>query len=147
MKKEIYSKILVCAEHAPCADKALLQACHIAKKSNSKLYVIYVVDNPTGGLGPGIAIIDRSEFVKMFREHGKKVLQNAIKLAEKNGVKVIPIMKEGNVASEIIKFVRKEKIDLVAIGSRGLSRLPRFVLGSISNKIANYSPCTVLIVK
>ncbi len=56
-------------------------------------------------------------------------------------------MKEGNVATEIIKFAKKERIDLIAIGSRGLSRLPRYVLGSISNKIANYAPCQVLVVK
>jgi len=68
-------------------------------------------------------------------------------LAAKNGVKVKTVMKEGNVANEIIKFTKKERIDLIAIGSRGLSRLPRFVLGSISNKIANYAPCPVLIVK
>ncbi len=147
MKKSIYSKILVCAENSPCANKALLQACHIAKKSHSKLYLIYVVENPTSGLGLGIALIDRSEFVKMFREHGKKVLKTASKIAAKNGINSQEVMKEGNVANEIIKFAKKEKVDLIAIGSRGLSRLPRFVLGSTSNKIANYAPCPVLIVK
>ncbi len=147
MKKSVYSKILVCAENAPCANKALLHACDLAKKSGSQLFLIYVVDNPTTGLGPGIAIIDRSEFVKMFRDHGNKVLKKARELAAKNGVKAKTVMKEGNVANEIIKFAKKEKIDLIAIGSRGLSRLPRFILGSISNKIANYAPCPVLIVK
>ncbi len=147
MKKSVYSKILVCVENSPCANKALSHACEIAKNSDSQLFLIYVVYNPASGLGLGISLIDRGVFVKMFREHGKKVLKKASELAAKNGVKAKTIMKEGNVANEIIKFTKKERIDLIAIGSRGLSRLPRFVLGSISNKIANYAPCPVLIVK
>ena len=145
--KSFFSKILVCVESSPCANKALIRACDLAKKSNAKLFLIYVVDNPTSGLGLGVSLIDRGEFVKMFRDHGTKVLKDAVKLANENGVKATPIMKEGNVAGEIIKFIKKERIDIVAIGSRGLSRLPRYVLGSISNKIANYAPCQVLIVK
>lgn len=145
--KPFFSKILVCVESSPCANKALIRACDLAKRSNSKLFLIYVVDNPTFGLGPGISLIDRGEFVKMFRDHGNKVLKDAINISRENGVKAEPIMKEGNVAGEIIKFIKKERIDLVVIGSRGLSRLPRYILGSISNKIANYAPCQVLIVK
>lgn len=147
MKKSIYSKILVCADNSPCANKALLQACHLAKKSDSKLYLIYVVDNTTSVLGLVITLLDRSEFVKMLREHGKKILKTVSNIASQNGIKAQEVMKEGNVANEIIKFAKKEKVDLIVIGSRGLSRLPRFVLGSTSNKIANYATSPVLIVK
>ena len=142
-----FSKILVCVESSPCANKALIRACDLAKKSNAKLFLIYVVDNPTTGLNLGASLTDRGEFVKMFKDYGNKVLKDAVKLADQNGVKAKSIMKEGNVAAEIINFIKKEQIDLVAIGSRGLSRLPKYVLGSISNKIANYAPCQVLIVK
>ena len=145
--QSFFSKILVCVENSPCANKALIRACDLARRNNSKLFLIYVVYNPTAGLGLGIELIDRGEFVKMFRDHGKKVLKEATTLATENGVKAIPVMKEGNVATEIIKFAKKERIDLIAIGSRGLSRLPRYVLGSISNKLANYAPCQVLVVK
>ncbi|MCH7969283.1 MAG: universal stress protein [Thaumarchaeota archaeon] len=145
--QSFFSKILVCVEDSACANKALMRACDLARRNNSKLFLIYVVYNPTSGLGLGIELIDRGEFVKMFRDHGKKVLKKASTIATENGVKAIPVMKEGNVATEIIKFAKKERIDLIAIGSRGLSRLPRYILGSISNKIANYAPCQVLVVK
>ncbi len=145
--QSFFSKILVCVENSPCANNALIRACDLARRYNSKLFLIYVVYNPTAGLGLGIELIDRGEFVKMFREYGKKVLKKASTIATKNGVKAIPVMKEGNVATEIIKFAKKEPIDLIVIGSRGLSRLPKYILGSMSNKIANYAPCKVLIVK
>ncbi len=147
MKKSFFSKILVCVENSSCANRAILHACELAKKSDAKIFMIYVVYNPTAGRGLGISLIDRGAFVKMFREHGEKVLKKASKIAAGRGVKTEQIMKEGNVANEIIKFAISEKIDLITIGSRGLSKLPRFVLGSVSTKIANYAPCAVLIVK
>ena len=106
-----------------------------------------MVDNPTSSLRLGISLIDRGEFVRMFRNHGKMVLKKASKIAYENGIKAEEVMKEGNVANEIINFAKKEKVDLIAIGSRGLGKLPRFLLGSTSNKIANRAPCAVLIVK
>jgi len=147
MKQSFFSKILVCVENSPCANKALLQACEIAKKSNSQLSLIHVVDNPTSKLKLGISLIDRGEFVKMFRNHGKMVIKKASKIAYENGIKAEEVVKEGNVANEIINFAKKEKVDLIAIGSRGLGKIPGFLLGSISNKIANRAPCAVLIVK
>ena len=147
MKQSFFSKILVCVESSPCANKALLRACEIAKKSDSKLSLIYVVNNPTPSLRLGISLIDRGEFVRMFRNHGKMVLKKASKIAYENGIKAEEVMKEGNVANEIINFAKKEKVDLIAIGSRGLGKLPRFLLGSISNKIANRAPCAVLIMR
>ena len=147
MTNSVFSKILVCVEDSPCSNKALLRSCELAKKSNSKLSLIYVVDKPPLVKGLGLGLIDRGEFVKMFRDHGKNALKKAGKIAEKNGLKAETVMKEGNIVNKIIKFAKKEKIDLIAMGSRGLSRIPRFVLGSVSNKIANYTPCAVLIVK
>ena len=141
-----YSKILVCAENSPYAEKALKDSCLLTRQYGSKLYVIYVVDNPNIGK-LGIQLLDRSEFVKMFKNYGEKVLDNAKKICHKNDVRAKYVMKEGNVANEILQYAKKEGIDLIVIGSRGLSRLPRYVLGSTSNKIVNYAHCSVLVVK
>ena len=56
-------------------------------------------------------------------------------------------MKEGNVANEIVKMAKKEQSNLIIVGSKGLGATARFFLGSVSNKLANNSPCSILIVK
>ena len=147
MESSFFSKILVCTESSDCSGRALKKACAIAKNNNSKLYLIYVIDNPTKRLGLGIDLIDKKEYLKILREHGKSVLKKSKKIALDLGITPHEILKEGNVSKEILNFVKKEKIDLVAIGSRGFSKLPRFVLGSLSNKIINQCPCPVLVVK
>lgn len=55
------------------------------------------------------------------------------------------IVEYGAPASMILKHVRRG--DLVALGSRGLSGLDRFLLGSVSTKVAQHAPCSVLVVK
>jgi len=36
---------------------------------------------------------------------------------------------------------------LIVLGDRGLSAVQRFLLGSVSNKLAHHAPCNILIVR
>ena len=53
----------------------------------------------------------------------------------------------GNITNEITKLARKEQCNLIVVGNKGLGATARFFLGSVSNKLANNSPCSILIVK
>ncbi|NDB87870.1 MAG: universal stress protein, partial [Thaumarchaeota archaeon] len=50
-------------------------------------------------------------------------------------------------ANEIIQHSKKIRADLIVVGNKGLGAVLRFVLGSVSAKIAQHSLCSVLIVK
>jgi nucleotide-binding universal stress UspA family protein len=60
---------------------------------------------------------------------------------------VKPILARGDAATEIIDHVRKNQVDLIIAGSRGLSRMRSWLLGSVSRKLVHYSGCSVLIVR
>ncbi|MEM2981913.1 MAG: universal stress protein, partial [Candidatus Bathyarchaeia archaeon] len=47
----------------------------------------------------------------------------------------------------IVNIAKEEKTDLIIIGSRGLSGVKRFLLGSVSNRVSHHAPCPVLIVR
>ncbi len=47
----------------------------------------------------------------------------------------------------IIDFAETEKIDLIVMGSRGLSPGARFKLGSVASQVVKGSPCSVYLVK
>ena len=142
MKKSLYMKILVPVDGSDYSTKALIQACNIAKSSESKVYIIFVAEK-----SPTLNLLDRKEFVTMLRNYGKKVLQKAEKIAIKEGIASKQVLKEGNVVNEITKYAKNEKCNLIVIGNKGLGATARFFLGSVSNKLANSAPCSVLIVK
>ena len=50
-------------------------------------------------------------------------------------------------AEEIVDVAKKEKADLIVIGSRGLGGKTRSFIGSTASKVVTYSPCSVLVVK
>lgn len=56
------------------------------------------------------------------------------------------IVERGAVSPTILKHARK-KTALIVMGSRGLSALDRFMLGSVSSRIVHHAGCSVLVVK
>ena len=53
----------------------------------------------------------------------------------------------GEPAVEIIRIANIYKVDLVVIGSRGLTGMTRIVLGSVSTQVMEEANCSVLVVK
>ena len=57
------------------------------------------------------------------------------------------MLEYGNPAEVLIKIAKKADIDIIIMGSRGLSSVKRFLLGSVSDDISMHSRNSVLIVK
>ena len=142
MKKSLYMNILVPLDGSDYSKKALLQACDMAKNYQANLILVYVVDKTRS-----LNLLDKNEYLKMLRKFGEKVLIKGKETAQTKGMDVTTIMKEGNVTNEIVKLAKNKKCNLIIVGSKGLGATARFFLGSVSNKVANNSPCSVLIVK
>ena len=134
--------ILVPLDGSKYSEKALLHACDMAKNYQSHLILLYVVEKIIS-----INLLDRSEYLKILRKFGNNVLIKAKKTTTRQGMDSKIIMKEGNITNEIIKLAKKEQCNLIIVGSKGLGATLRFFLGSVSNKLANNAPCSILIVK
>ena len=52
----------------------------------------------------------------------------------------------GHPGQEIVKLAESLKADLVVVGSRGLTGTDRYLMGSISDTVVKYAPCSVLVV-
>ncbi len=134
--------ILVPLDGSKYSEKALLHACDIAKNHQSRLILLYVVEKSIP-----INLLDRKEYLEILRKFGNKVLVKSKEITTLQGVDSKIVMKEGNITNEIIKLAKKEQCNLIIVGSKGLGATARFILGSVSNKLASNSPCSILIVK
>lgn len=143
----MYSKILVPVDGSTGAANALRMAVDLAKKYGSSLTVMHVVARrvyafPVHGVGPLTATL-----MEEMEEEGKEVLQKAGKIVTDAGLELNTRIAHGVPAEEILKEAEKERYDLIVIGSRGLSEVKAFFLGSVSDKVSHHSTCSVLIVK
>ena len=137
-----FKKILVPLDGSKYSDKALLNACKIVDRFDSQLVLIYVVEKSIP-----VNLLDRKEYLKILRKFGKKTLEKANDVLLKKGITAKTLLKEGNIVSEIEKAAKNEKCDLIIVGNKGLGSVARFLLGSVSNKLAQHSPFSVLIIK
>ena len=114
----------------------------LAHAFDSKIILVYVAEKSS------INLLDRKEYMGMLRKFGKKTLDAANKALSKNGIPAKSFLKEGrSIVSEIEKIVKSEKCNLVIVGNKGLGPITGFLLGSVSNKLAQQSNCSLLIVK
>jgi nucleotide-binding universal stress UspA family protein len=78
---------------------------------------------------------------------GEALLARTCSLLKRNGIESTPVLARGDAATEIIDYAKKNEVDLIVAGSRGLSQFKSLWMGSLSRKLVHYSDCSVLIVK
>lgn len=55
------------------------------------------------------------------------------------------MLREGHAAHEILEAAQEIEADLIVLGCRGRGSIKRFLLGSVSHKVMQHAPCSVLI--
>jgi nucleotide-binding universal stress UspA family protein len=52
-----------------------------------------------------------------------------------------------SIPDAIVEYAEKEAVDLIVIGTRGLSPSSRFRMGSVASKVVRHAHCSVYVVK
>lgn len=77
-----------------------------------------------------------------------KILGDAERRARRKGVKVVrKATGQGDPATAIAKYARRNKIDLIVVGIRGLGDVKGMLMGSVSRKVANACNVNLLIAR
>jgi nucleotide-binding universal stress UspA family protein len=137
-KKPKLKKILAAVDGSKHADKALEYAVALAKNYSADLALLHVEEDKLIRIG-GPQVVDCVGTV------GECILKDASTKAQ--GMAFDKLLKYGSPSETIIKVSQKAKVDLIVVGSRGLSSVQRFLLGSVSDDISMHSRASVLIVK
>ena len=136
----MFKNILVPFDGSKYAEKALLYAANLAKEYGSKVTVIHVAIKKVYPLAETAVVIDTEK-------EGQEILKNSESQAKALDITAEYALVIGNPADEILKYATNNKIDLIVMGSRGLSDIKAFFLGSVSKKVSQRAECPVLIVK
>ncbi len=151
-----YNKILVPFDGSTYSKKALDEAIEISKRFNSVLQLVTIVDistvNPPGMLFGLMRDKKMKKLTKEFLNSIKLKIQSMLKsyvdMCKKQGIEADYEVIIGNVVDSILKFANSQKIDLIVIGSKGLSGVHKLMaLGSVSRKVSEEASCPVLIVR
>ena len=75
------------------------------------------------------------------------VCQEPLGIARAAGVKMRCEVLYGHPAEQILHYARQQKVDLIIMGSLGISGIKEFFLGSVASRVVADAPCSVWIVR
>ena len=144
----MFSRILVGLDGSEFSVKALEFAIDIAKKYRSQLVLVHVVMRQIYAINPPEAgIIAGTAIVRELEAEGRAILAKGEETVRSQGLPVEVRLRQGVPAEELLRAAVDEKADLIVLGSRGLSQVKAFLLGSVSDKVSHHAKCPTLIVR
>ncbi|MEA1944618.1 MAG: universal stress protein [Euryarchaeota archaeon] len=128
---EFYRNVLIPSDGSIDAEYAAIFATSIAHRYDSDLMVCSMIR--TGS--------------KKDMAEAERITSDVVAIGRSKGIEAKTLIWEGKPAVEILKVIDTKNIDLVVIGYTGKGRVSRWVLGSVSEKVARTAPCSVFVVK
>ena len=139
----IWKKILVPLDGSRNSFRGLDTAIYLARQTHATLTGIFVFP-PTESVFQPIRY-DR----KIMQKEGNRIMDEAKIRAAQKGIVFRHKVTSGNPGQEIVNVVnsKRNKFDLVVIGSRGLGGAKELFFGSVANYVLHKSKIPVLVVK
>jgi nucleotide-binding universal stress UspA family protein len=146
----MFDVIVVGTDGSDTAAVAVAKALEIARITGSTVHVVHACQLLSAGqlataVNAGAPAFDIDGLNKGVEAHGGKVVGRVAEQAEQLGIKCETHVLEGDPARAVLDVAEAVGADLVVVGNRGMSGVRR-MLGSVPNKVAHHSPCSLLIV-
>jgi nucleotide-binding universal stress UspA family protein len=145
------NKILVATDASAVSNRAVVFAARLAVQHEADLLILHVIRD----MQLPEALRDLPDFDDfnnarddLMRQAADRILKEAKRLARKEGVKSLQTaIGSGDPATSVAGFARRRKIDLVVVGTRGLSKMKASWMGSVSRKLLDISEVNCLVVR
>jgi nucleotide-binding universal stress UspA family protein len=131
-------RVLCAVDGSDYSTEAVRTSAALAAAAGATFRLFHVVPILAGG-GLGWAAVGEPQ--------GFEPLSPAAEVAERSGVVPAREMALGRPGPAIVETARKEWVDLVAMGSRGLPGVSRVLMGSVSEWVARHASCSVLVTR
>jgi nucleotide-binding universal stress UspA family protein len=140
-------KILVPTDFSDCAENAAKTAAQIAKKTGAEIFLLHILHIPSYDTNSGITESqDIPEGLFLMKLAQKKFAElTAQPFFE--GIKVIEAIQFDNTYEGIAKKAEEHDIDLIVMGTHGISGWKEAFVGSNTERVIRLADCPVLTVK
>ncbi len=141
-------KILVPIDFSDEAKYACKVASQIAKKTNSEIILLHMLDIPSEAIDP----IDSNNlkggaqaifYMKTIHKKFEKIKNSSFF----EGVKITEDVKFHKAFDGVIEESKKHDVDLIVMGSQGATGLKEMLVGSNTEKVVRHSEIPVLVIK
>jgi len=138
-----FKNILCSTDFSDFSNYAVPYGIALAQEFGAKLYLCHIIDiTPFAAYSK--AMLDFVEQQKALKEYAQEQLN---KLIGRQALDWEVFIAVGHPADEILRFAKEKKIDLAIAATHGRSGLPRFILGSVTERLMRTLPCPLMSVR
>jgi nucleotide-binding universal stress UspA family protein len=146
-----YRKFLVPIDFSGHSKKTIAAATQLAALTGASIALLHVFQVPDYPAAFYQGLYTEHEQVKihvdMLKSQANAQLALAIEQIVATGLEAQPLLRIGNPYDEIVQAAKEIGADLIVIGSHGHAGLERLLVGSTAERVVQYAPCPVLVVK
>lgn len=139
-------RILVPTDFSEHAEYALKVAAQIAKKNDSEIFLIHMLELPTAG-NDAITSAHEIPELMLFKNAAIAKLDDLMSASYLQGVQISKIIQFEMAFDGILKSGEEHNVDLVVMGSHGASGFQEMFIGSNTEKVVRNSEVPVLVIK
>ncbi len=141
----LFKNILVPYDGSSHSKHAFKVALDMAKKYNSKISMVNVLDISSRHLGDPV-LWDKA--MSGVKNHITKEFESFESIAKKAKVPFhSEIIDNKSVTKTIVSYSKSKKFDVMVMGAHGTSGLDKLVLGSVTDSVIHRVRCPVVIVR
>jgi nucleotide-binding universal stress UspA family protein len=146
-----YGNLLVPIDFSEHSKKTIEYATQLAALSHGSIKILHVLQMPENLAAFYEGIYIEQEVINTHVERVKRKANDQLSLVTEQilakGLNAQPALRVGNPYEEIVSAAKEMGADLIVIGSHGHGGLGRLLLGSTAERVLQYAPCAVLVVK
>jgi len=149
-------KLLVPVDGSTASLNAVKKSIEIAKKYNFSIKLISVVDSDAVSGGSrneklwrgvdGTVISEVEELPEKMKEYAARLLDGITSQLDFSDINVQTEVLLGEPYIKILETAKNEHFDLIVMGNRGFSKIKRFFIGSVVQRVISEAPCPVLVI-
>ena len=135
-------------DFSPASVPAFRKATALAKENKATLLIVHVL--PTLPM-VGDAYMAASAYEEMLLAHrrqAERAMERLVKRARASGVRATGhVVDFGAIAETIARFAKRQRADLIVMGTHGHGVLAKVLLGRVAERVISRAPCPVMTVK
>ena len=134
-------KILVAVDGSKYTDIIVDQAISMGRICNSVIVAISVIPFFPEYVSSAVQLEEE------LSKNTRKLLETVKRRIEKENIACETLVRIDDQPHEpIVQEAKKRNVDLIVIGTRGVTGLKRVLMGSVAQKVIGHAPCPVMVV-
>jgi len=140
-------KILIPTDFSKYADEAIEVGAQIAKKNNSEIVLIHMLELPTH-MNDAVTNETSIPEIMLFKNKAEETLKNIKNRPSLKNIKITEVIRLDTATNGINNYIKQNNdIDLIVMGSHGATGINEILIGSNTEKVVRQSETPVLVIK